>query len=172
MYNPVVRHLYNLGSDHPEKSSTHLTPYRGITILLFRRSCLFIFRERGREGERRRKTSMCERNIDQFCNMHVPWLGIKWQLNWWPFAWRDEAQPTEPCWSGLLQYYWLYSLCCTLYPHDCSVIYQFVLLNPFTFSTYSSSKPFPSGNHQNALWVCFWSACSCVLLCFVFRFHI
>ena len=31
--------------------------------------------------------------------------------------------------------------------------YQFVLLNPFTFSTLPAN-PFPSGNHQNALCVC------------------
>ena len=34
MYNLVIRHLYNLWSAHPNKSSTHLTPYIVITILL------------------------------------------------------------------------------------------------------------------------------------------
>ena len=34
VYKPVVRHLYNLWSDHPDKSSTHLTPHIIIAILL------------------------------------------------------------------------------------------------------------------------------------------
>ena len=33
-YNIVVRHLYNLWGDHPDKSSTHLTSYTVIAILL------------------------------------------------------------------------------------------------------------------------------------------
>ena len=27
MHNPVIRHLNNLWSGHPDKSGTHLTPY-------------------------------------------------------------------------------------------------------------------------------------------------
>ena len=27
VYSPVIRHLYNLGSDHPDKSSAHLAPH-------------------------------------------------------------------------------------------------------------------------------------------------
>ena len=34
MYNPVIRHLYYLQSDHPDNSSTHLTPCIVIKILL------------------------------------------------------------------------------------------------------------------------------------------
>ena len=34
MYNPVIRHLYYLWSDHSNKCSTHLAPYIVITILL------------------------------------------------------------------------------------------------------------------------------------------
>ena len=34
MYNLVIRYLYNLWNDYPNKSSIHLTPYIVITILL------------------------------------------------------------------------------------------------------------------------------------------
>ena len=34
MYNTVIRHVYNLRSDHPDKSSTPPTPHIVITVLL------------------------------------------------------------------------------------------------------------------------------------------
>ena len=34
MYNPVIRHLCHLQSDHPSKSSTHLRPYIIVTVLV------------------------------------------------------------------------------------------------------------------------------------------
>ena len=67
----------------------------------------FFFREQ--KGRRkRRETLMQERNIDllplvcaltgnQTCN---PGMCPEHELNWRPFALQDNAQPTEPHWSG------------------------------------------------------------------------
>ena len=59
-------------------------------------------RERGREGERGRETSMAERNMDWLPLIWTPtwdrtWnLGMcpDWELNPWPFGLRDDA-PTN-----------------------------------------------------------------------------
>ena len=75
----------------------------------FLRFYLFVFREKGRKGERGRETSMYGRNIDLLPLARVPTRGLAHNpgmcpdrgSNQWPFALRDGAQPTEPCQSGL-----------------------------------------------------------------------
>ena len=66
---------------------------------------LFIFRERGgREKERRRKTSMCERYIDLVASCMPPSgdlvckLGMcpEQEWNWQPFGSQAGVQSTEP----------------------------------------------------------------------------
>ena len=73
--------------------------------LLFRR---FSFREgEGREKERERH--WCERKTSAGCLWYAPWLGTQPTTqactdrgsNLWPFPLRDNAQPTEPHWTGL-----------------------------------------------------------------------
>ena len=63
---------------------------------------LFIFRERGRREKER------ERNIDQLPLAHArtgdqtrnTGMCPNRKSNWWPFTLGDDAQPTEPHWSG------------------------------------------------------------------------
>ena len=56
----------------------------------------------------------------------------------------------------LLQYYWLYSLCWTLYPHDYVVSTNFYLLFLSCFSPSSpGSAPRQPLVHALYLWVCF-----------------
>lgn len=50
----------------------------------------------------------------------------------------------------LLEYYRLYSLCCSLQPHDCFYHGRFVLFNPFSFFTPFPSHP-QSGDHLRLL---------------------
>ena len=69
---------------------------------------IFYFRERGSKRERRRETSIWERNIDWLLLTHVPdqgpglqpshvlWLGIKLVT----FSLQKDAQPIEPHQSG------------------------------------------------------------------------
>ena len=51
----------------------------------------------------------------------------------------DPPISLVPIWhhAWLLQYYWLYSLCCTSHSYWIFCNYPFVLLNPFTFFTQS-----------------------------------
>ena len=66
-----------------------------------------MFRERGKEGERGEK-HRCERETSIGCLSHASSWGLghnpgmcsAWELSWLPFVLRDEAQPTEPHWSG------------------------------------------------------------------------
>ena len=70
---------------------------------------LLYFRERGREGERGWKKHWSV----TFCLLHAPrraerraqnpGMCLDWELNWWPFSLQDDAQPTEPHWSGQYQ---------------------------------------------------------------------
>ena len=71
---------------------------------------LFIFRERGREGERGvRRTAVWERNVNWLplvCTLtrnqtRNPRMCPDWELNQLPFTLRDDAQATEPHQSGL-----------------------------------------------------------------------
>ena len=70
----------------------------------FFKKILFIFRERGREGER-------ERNINVWLPLMHPLLGTwlacnpgmcpDWEPNPWPFGWQASTQSTEPHQRGL-----------------------------------------------------------------------
>ena len=66
---------------------------------------LFVFREKGREGERERETSMCKRYCIDRLPLACPLLGTlpatlvmcpDWELNWRPFSSQASAQSTEP----------------------------------------------------------------------------
>ena len=67
---------------------------------------LSLFLERGEEREKERERNMDVREKhfqlphirDWTCN---PGMCSDWKPNWRPFALQDDAQPTEPRWSGL-----------------------------------------------------------------------
>ena len=74
--------------------------------LLKKRFYLFIFREKGREGERERKKHRCEREI---LTSFAPWSGTQPTTQTCalhrnptrrPFALREDAQAAEPHGSG------------------------------------------------------------------------
>ena len=76
-------------------------------VRVFKRFYLFIFSERGQEGERERNRYGKETWIG--CLLYVPQLGtqpatqacaLDQESNWRPFALRADSQPTEPHWSG------------------------------------------------------------------------
>ena len=78
----------------------------------------FIFRERRREGERGRETSMRQRNSTwlplayiptrfQTCN---PGMCPDWESNWRPFALQDDAQAAEPHQSGLDHFFFYFQV--------------------------------------------------------------
>ena len=70
---------------------------------------LFTFREREREGKWGGEKYQCKRNIYRLSLLHTPtrdWtcnpgMCPDQQLNQLPSSSRNNAQPTEPCWSGL-----------------------------------------------------------------------
>ena len=70
---------------------------------------LFIFQERGKEGERKGEKHRCERETCIRCLWHTPsqdqtgspgMCPDQKSSNWQPFAVQDDAQPTEPHQSG------------------------------------------------------------------------
>ena len=69
---------------------------------------LFIFRERGKEGERKGEKHWCVREMSIGCFLDAPaghlarnpGMCPDWASNQWPFALWDDAQPTEPHQSG------------------------------------------------------------------------
>ena len=64
-----------------------------------------------------------------------------------------STQPTEPHQPGeLLQYYWLYSLCCTLCPRGYSVTTNLYCLTTSPFSPILPTS-LPSGNLPNVLFI-------------------
>ena len=67
--------------------------------------CLFIFRERGKEGERSRETLMCGCLSLAPCwdVAHNPGMCSAWELNQWPFGSQAGTQSTEPHQPGLLE---------------------------------------------------------------------
>ena len=71
----------------------------------FLRFYLFIFRKRGREGEREGEKHQCvvashvPPTSDQACN---PGMCPAWELNWQPFTSQASTQPTEPHQPGLV----------------------------------------------------------------------
>ena len=77
---------------------------RNLFIYIFKDFYLFIFRERGREGER-------EGNINVWLPLCVPHNGDlarnpgmcpTWELNQWPFSAQASTQSTEPHQPGLI----------------------------------------------------------------------
>ena len=76
-----------------------------------KRFYLFILREMGREVEREGEKHWCARGTSISCLWHAPQLGTwpatqAWrpdrELNQWLFSLQDDAQLTEPQWSGLI----------------------------------------------------------------------
>ena len=67
--------------------------------------------------------------------------------------------------------YWLYSLCCTIYP--CILFYILIIyIFHSLFLYFSSHFPFPIGNNQLIIYIC--KSASFLLgsiVCCVFRFH-
>ena len=60
---------------------------------------LFIFRERGREGEREGEKHSCVVASNMPCTgdtAHNPGLCPDWELNWRPFSSQASTQSTEP----------------------------------------------------------------------------
>ena len=74
------------------------TEISGIIFILFKRFYLFIFRQRGREGERGRETLMCG------CLSSTPYWGPgphpgmcpDWESNQQPFGSQASTQSSEP----------------------------------------------------------------------------
>ena len=59
---------------------------------------VFIFRERAREGETGRETSIgCLSHSSGPCNTIIC---LDWESNWQTFGLQEDAQPTEPHQSG------------------------------------------------------------------------
>ena len=102
MFAPLCDYNKNCGIVHFKVNC------RVCELHLFFRFYLFIFREKGEEGEKKGRdksvgclllTSNCLPPIENLARN----LGLypDWELNQWPFGWRHEAQPTEPHQSGL-----------------------------------------------------------------------
>ena len=72
-------------------------------FILFKYFIYFTFRERGREGEREGEKHL------PVASHTSPTRDLAWnpgmcpdqESNWWPFTLQNNAQPTEPHWSGL-----------------------------------------------------------------------
>ena len=66
---------------------------------------LFIFRERTKEGERRRNIDVREKRQSLYAltgdRTRNPGMCPDWESHWGPFAVQNNAQPTEPHCSGL-----------------------------------------------------------------------
>ena len=70
---------------------------------------LFIFRERKNQEEREAEKHWCVRKTLVSCLSHILQQGTglpsnqqryDWELNRWLYAFWNNAQPTEPRWSG------------------------------------------------------------------------
>ena len=73
-------------------------------FLFFLKFHLFLFRERGREGERERKKHQCvvaSREPPSGDLAHNPSMCPDWELNWRPFGSQAGTQSTEPQQPGL-----------------------------------------------------------------------
>ena len=77
-----------------------------LSLFFFFKGFIYLFLERGKRRRKRgRETS---RNLDQLPLISTstrkwtrnPGLCPDWESNWWPVAFQDDAQPTEPHWSG------------------------------------------------------------------------
>ena len=92
----------------------------------------FIFRERGREGERDGKKHQCvgascvPPTGDPACN---PGMCPDWELNWRPFVSQVSAQSTEPYQPGLFLSVTVYFASCIFY----IVFYIFIYFKDFIY---------------------------------------
>ena len=89
----------------------------------FKRFYLFIFTERGREGERDEKRHHCERETFIGCLSHSTRLKTQpatpstcpdWESNRQPFALQDDAPPTESLCSGWFSILLIWTICNSL----------------------------------------------------------
>ena len=122
------------------------------SFFLFWRFYLFIFRERGKEGERGEKhqcvvASHAPPTGDLACN---PCVCPNWELNWRPFGSQDGTQSTEPHQPGLF------------YFSSCPLHYM-----SFLFMYMSGSPPYPHP-WQNISFLK--EFCLCLLLCYTLSF--
>lgn len=85
--------------------------------------------------------------------------------------WSPQCLVTTCHHTDLLQYYWPYSLCCTLCPHELFILnWKCILLNPLhIFHPFPPSLSLLAATSSLFQLVCFVLFCSFVLL---FRFHI
>ena len=70
-----------------------------ISFIYLLRFYLFIFRERGREGEREGEKHQCvvaSHTPPTGDLVHNPGMCPDWELNWWPLGSQAHAQSTEP----------------------------------------------------------------------------
>ena len=94
-------------------------------------------------------------SIRVFSNESV--LSIRWP-QYWSFS-SSFSSSWFTIFKGYTPYIvsecWLYSLCCTLYPHRSFILYITVCsFNPL-FLSYPSCFPFSTGNHWSYLWISF-----------------
>ena len=88
--------MYNV---HPRFCPKHSGEKKSFILFIY----LFIFRERGREGDRETNTDVWEKHWsvascmpptgDLACN---PGMCPDWELNWWPFGPQASTQSTKP----------------------------------------------------------------------------
>ena len=98
----------------PPCNSTAILPKAKVVWIgdhysIFQKDCIYLLLKEG-EGRRRsrREMLMCHRNINRLpltCPQPGTWPATQARAltrNWtsYPFALWDDAQPTEPCWSG------------------------------------------------------------------------
>ena len=76
-------------------------------FFLFYLRILFIFRERGREGDREGEKHQCEREALTCCFSYAPRLGGELATQACALTFRSvrRHQPTEPHWSGLFPFF-------------------------------------------------------------------
>ena len=91
-------------------------------VLFFFLKILFIYFQREGKGGRGREPSMGKRNTSISCFLHLarnPGMCPDLESYWQPFAWQDDAQPTEPHQSAYLMdlpipdisHKWSHTLC-------------------------------------------------------------
>ena len=79
-----------------------------ITLFFKRRFYLFIFKQKGKEGEREGEESICGCSHVPLTGdlAHHPGMCPDWELNWRPLGSQAGAQFTEPHLPGLYYFKW------------------------------------------------------------------